>query len=258
MTKNVSSEQGTSILPAGGIATTLSGDDVTHVVFILDRSGSMGGKEADVIGGFNAYIDTLRANPGGQVGVSYLRFDGQLELVWGDLPLTDVPRMTTDTYSVRGNTALLDAFGMTVSAVRENDAHRYIVITHTDGQENASREWTAEKVKELIERHEAKGNWTFAFFGEGIDAWSQASRYGFSGGSSMAYAKDDLRAVYASKGRVSNVMRARKMAATKEFAAATFAIMQDPDMSDEDIATILERNKHNPAHESDAVADAGN
>jgi len=223
----------------GAGMTAFEGDDVTHVIFILDRSGSMSGKEADVIGGFNSYIDALRANPDGQVGVSYVCFDGKLELVWGDLPLADVPRMTPDTYSVRGSTALLDAFGMTVSAVQENDAHRYIVITHTDGQENASREWTADRVKSLIEQRETKGNWTFAFFGEGIDAWSQASRYGFSAGSSMAYAKDDLRPVYAAKGRVSNVMRTRKMAATKDFAAAASAIIQDPEISDEAVATIL-------------------
>lgn len=236
---NLSADQGSGVLPAGGIAMTLSGDDVTHVIFILDRSGSMSGKEADVIGGFNSYVDTLREDPGGQVGVSYLRFDHELELVWSDLPLGEVPRMTPATYSVRGNTALLDAVGMTVSSVRENAMHSYIVITHTDGEENASREWTADTVKALIEQHEARGNWTFAFFGEGIDAWSQAGRYGYSSGSAVAYSREDLRPAYLAKGRVSNVMRRQKMAATKEFAAATSAVMQDPDISDEDVAKIL-------------------
>ena len=148
--------------------------------------------------------------------------------------------MTHETYSVRGNTALLDAVGMTVSAVREDAGHRYIVITNTDGHENASREWTAENVKALIERYEAKGNWTFAFFGEGLDAWADASRYGFAAGSAMAHSTANRQDMFAAKARVSNAMRRRHVDSSRSFAAATAAAMQDPALSDEEIARILE------------------
>ena len=80
-----------------GIGKSLDGDDVSHVIFILDRSGSMRGKEEDVIGGFNAYIDELRANNEGAVGISYVRFDNEIELVWNDMPLADVPHMSRAT-----------------------------------------------------------------------------------------------------------------------------------------------------------------
>jgi hypothetical protein len=227
--------------PAGGeIAAAIQEDDVTHVIFILDRSGSMSGKEADVIGGFNSYVDALRANPAGPAGISYVRFDDQLELVWNDLALADVPPMTDATYSVRGSTALLDAVGATVSAVRDEPTHRYIVITNTDGQENASREWTAGNVRSLIQEREARGNWTFAFFGQGIDAWADAGRYGYGAGAAMSHAAADIRDVYASKARVSNVMRSRGIRSSREFAAASAAVMRDPEMSDDAVERVLD------------------
>ena len=140
-------------------------------------------------------------------------------------------------------TALLDAVGVTVSAVRDNPLHRYIVVTNTDGRENASREWTAEGIKALIEEREKRLNCSFAFFGEGVDAWSQASAYGFAPGMAMPYDKDDARAVYSAKARVSNVMRRGKIRATKDFAAAAAAIMKDESVSDEDVAAILKGGK---------------
>jgi Mg-chelatase subunit ChlD len=222
------------------VAATLTGDEVTHVIFILDRSGSMSGKAADVIGGFNSYVDALRAEPKGQVGVSYVRFDHETELVWNDLPLADVPQMTADTYRVRGNTALLDAVGMTVSAVREDPAHAYIVITNTDGEENASREWTVDGVKELIARYEAKGNFSFAFFGEGIDAWSQASDMGYAPTMAAAYTAHEAGAMYRAKARATNIMRSRKMRSSRDFGAATRMAMDRPDATDDEIASALE------------------
>jgi uncharacterized protein YegL len=229
-----------TVLPAEGIATTLCGEDVTHVIFILDRSGSMHGKEADVIGGFNSYVDELRREPEGQVGLSYVRFDNELELVWSDVPLADVPRMDDTLYAPRGATALLDAIGTTLSAVREREGHRYTVIIHTDGLENASREWTGDAVKNLIEKLQAKGNWTFAFFGEGIDAWQQADAYGFSGGRRAAYKANDRESMWKATARVSNVMRKRKMGSTARFADVSAAVVANEAMSDEELASRLE------------------
>ena len=220
-------------IPTDRVATTLTGDDVLHVIFVLDRSGSMSGKEADVIGGFNSFVDGLRAKPEGAVGVSYVRFDNEIELVWNDVPLDGVARMTAQDYQPRGSTALLDAVGMTVTSVVEDPAHAYHVITHTDGHENASREWTAERLRDLIKQYEAKGNWTFSFFGEGIDAWGQAGQYGFAPASTMSYASVDKRALFEANARVSNVMRKRKMRSTKEYALATQEAMTCPELSDQ-------------------------
>ena len=241
MTNN-SKNDGREIVPVSTVAAAIEGDDVTHVIFILDRSGSMGGKEDDVIGGFNSYVENLRKDPEGCVGISYLRFDNVLELVWNDMPLADVQTMTRETYSVRGGTALLDAVGTSVSAVRDEPSHRYIVITNTDGQENASREWTGEKVKALIAEREARGNWTFAFFGEGLEAWAQAAQYGYARGSAAAYSASDTRAMYGSKARVSKLMHMRRMRSSKSFAAATHAAMDNPALSDDDLAKILEED----------------
>ena len=196
--------------------------DVMHIIFILDRSGSMQGKEADVIGGVNAYVAGLDRTKG-QMGISYVRFDNEIELVWNDVKLDDVPEMTAEHYQPRGNTALLDAVGMTVSAVQPNAEHNYTVIIHTDGQENASREWTNEKLRKLIAQREAAGNWTFSFFGCDIDAWGQARDMGMSAGNARQYAAADMQAVYMAKSRVSNMMRDKKMRRSDHYAAATQA-----------------------------------
>lgn len=233
--------QARALGPAAGIAATVAGDDVMHVIFILDRSGSMSGNEADVIGGVNSYVgDLRRTSEGGVIGISYVRFDQQIELVWDDVPLADVPEMTPEHYSVRGSTALLDAVGMTVSAINDNPAHRYVVIINTDGMENASREWTAERVKALVEERQGRGNWTFTFFGEGVDAWSQAGRYGFAPNASVAHSAADRHDMFHAKARVTDVMMKRKMRATKDFARATDALMRDESLSDDDVARILE------------------
>jgi hypothetical protein len=208
---------------------------VTHVIFILDRSGSMQGKEADVIGGVNAYVGGLDRSKG-QVGISYVRFDNEIELVWNDLKLDAVPQMTAEHYQPRGNTALLDAVGMTVSSVTPNAEHSYVVIIHTDGMENASREWTAPKLRDLIAQREAAGNWTFSFFGCDIDAWDQARDMGMSRRSSMSYAAKDMQHVYASSSRVTNMMRDKKVRMSRSYADATQAAAQGA--SDEEIERI--------------------
>lgn len=230
-----------ALQPPAAVAAVMGGDDVTHVVFILDRSGSMGGKEADVIGGVNSYVSDLRrTSEGGVIGISYVRFDQQIELVWNDVPLADVPTMTPEHYSVRGSTALLDAVGMTVSAINDDPAHRYIVIVNTDGMENASREWTAERVRALVDERQARGNWTFTFFGEGIDAWSQAGAYGFAPNASTTHGAADRRAMFHAKARVTDVMMRRKMRSTRDFARATRAVMRDESLSDDEVGRILE------------------
>jgi hypothetical protein len=186
---------------------------VHHVIFILDRSGSMQGSEADVIGGFNAYIEELRkdAEPGFLCGVSYVRFDHVIELAWNDRPLADVPPMTHADYQPRGSTALLDAVGMTVSAITPRHDATFTVVVHTDGMENASREWTTEKLRKLIEERRALGNWTFTFYGCDVDMWEQARDFGVPMSSTASYARSDTKRAYRSSGHLEALMRKKGM-----------------------------------------------
>jgi hypothetical protein len=228
------------------VANQLIQNEVTHVIFILDRSGSMSGQEGDVIGGVNAYVDGLRTDPG-EVGISYVRFDNAVELVWNDIALPDVPAMTGADYTVRGSTALLDAIGSTVAGVTPREDHNYIVIIHTDGQENASVEWKKSKVSALLTAREQAGNWTFLFFGQGIDAWSEARDAGFSSGNVSAYAAADRRGKYAMDSRMTNMMRKEKIRSTKGWVDACTAA--EAGASDKELVRILKGEQGNDGSE---------
>ncbi len=159
--------------------------NLTEIVFILDRSGSMAGLEADTIGGFNSLIEKQRKEAG-EAYISTVLFDNYSEVVHDRVPLDKVPEMTRDVYYVRGCTALLDAVGGAVHHIgnvhkyaREEDRpeHTLFVIT-TDGMENASRQYSYEQVRRMIERQKEKYGWEFLFLGANIDAAKEAARFG--------------------------------------------------------------------------------
>ena len=159
-------------------------NNITEIVFILDRSGSMGGLESDTIGGFNSMIQKQKKEEG-ECYVSTVLFDSTVETLHDRVKLSDVPEMTEKEYFVRGCTALLDAAGSTIrhienihKYIRKDDvpAHTIFVIT-TDGMENSSHEFTAEKVKKMIEKKKEEG-WEFLFLGANIDAVSTAKSFG--------------------------------------------------------------------------------
>ena len=133
--------------------------DLTEIIFIVDRSGSMGGLENDTIGGFNAFVEKQR-QMGGKTTITTVLFDDRYELLWSGVDAAKV-RLTENEYFVRGSTALLDAVGKTIldvgyrlSGTREEDRPaKVIFVITTDGMENASREFTYKKVRELI-RHQ--------------------------------------------------------------------------------------------------------
>ena len=159
--------------------------NLTEIVFILDRSGSMAGLEADTIGGFNSLIAKQRIEAG-EAYISTVLFDNDSEVVHDRLPLDKIPEMTRDVYYVRGCTALLDAVGGAVHHIgnvhkyaREEDRpeHTLFVIT-TDGMENASRHYSYEQVRQMIERQKTKYGWEFLFLGANIDAAKEAARFG--------------------------------------------------------------------------------
>ena len=160
---------------------------LTELVFILDRSGSMHGLEADTIGGFNSLIERQRSEPG-EALVSTVLFNDKTQVLHDRVRLDEVQPITEREYRVGGCTALLDAIGGAIHHIgnvhkyaRSEDVpeHTLFVIT-TDGMENASRVYTAQKVREMISREREKYGWEFLFLGANIDAVETAGRIGIS------------------------------------------------------------------------------
>ena len=172
-------------------------NNITELVFILDRSGSMAGLESDTIGGFNAMIEKQRQQDGGCY-VSTVLFDNESEVLHDRVKLGDIPKMTDKDYTVRGCTALIDAIGGAIHHIgnihkyaRNEDVpeHTMFVIT-TDGQENASHRYTSEQVKKMIERQKEKYGWEFLFIAANIDAVETAARYGINRDRAVNYNDD--------------------------------------------------------------------
>ena len=171
--------------------------NLTELVFILDRSGSMAGLESDTIGGFNAMIQKQKQAKGEAI-VSTVLFDNERYVLHDRVALQKVAPMTEAQYAVGGCTALLDAVGKAIHHIgnvhkyaREEDRpeHTLFVIT-TDGMENASRHYTAERVKRMIERQKARYGWEFLFLGANIDAVEAAGRIGIAPERAASYRSD--------------------------------------------------------------------
>ena len=172
-------------------------NNITELVFILDRSGSMSGLEADTIGGFNGMIEKQRQEAG-ECYVSTILFDNVSEVLHDRVKLAEIEPMTDRQYTVRGCTALIDAIGGAIRHIanihkyaRREDvpAHTVFVIT-TDGMENASRKYSAERVKQMIEHEKSKYGWEFLFIGANIDAVETAARYGIGADRAVNYHAD--------------------------------------------------------------------
>ena len=161
--------------------------NLTELVMILDRSGSMGGLESDTIGGYNSMLKRQRETAG-EVLVSTVLFDDRSEVLYDRIPLRKMPRMTEEDYYVRGCTALLDAVGGAIHhigsvhkyAKEEDRPEKTIFVITTDGMENASRMYTYDRVKKMIERQKKKYGWEFLFLGANMDAIGTAARFGIA------------------------------------------------------------------------------
>ena len=170
---------------------------LTELVFILDRSGSMGGLEKDTIGGFNAMLEKQKAVAGECVLTTAL-FDQRYSLLHDRLDIHGIKPLTEREYSVGGSTALLDAIGLTIdkiAAVQKNTAEEYraekvLFVIITDGEENASRRYTASRVKEMIGLEKEKYGWEFLFLGANIDAVETAARFGVGADRAQSYHAD--------------------------------------------------------------------
>ena len=205
----------------GGIAPMMltEKNGTTELVFIIDRSGSMAGLEADTIGGFNSMIEKQKKIDG-KAYVSTVLFDNYSEVIHDRVDIKNVAPMTDEEYSVRGCTALLDAIGGAIHHIgnvhkyaRPEDVpeHTMFIIT-TDGMENASKNYSSDKVKEMIRRQEEKHGWEFIFVAANIDAVETAESIGIRRERAANYAhdKDGTEALYYAMSEAVATVRACK------------------------------------------------
>lgn len=160
-------------------------NEMTELVFVLDKSGSMAGLEKDTIGGFNALVEKQRKLQG-DVRVTTVLFNQSYELLHDRISLKGISPLTEDDYEVGGTTALLDAIGSTVQKIanaqkrtmEEERADKVMFVITTDGMENASCEYNYKKINEMIAMQKQKFNWEFIFLGANIDAVATARQFG--------------------------------------------------------------------------------
>ena len=170
---------------------------LTEMVFILDRSGSMAGLEADTIRGYNSMLEKQKALEG-EALVSTVLFDHENVVICDRKPIAEVPEMTEEEYFVRGCTALLDAVGGAIHHI--GNVHKYareedrpdktVFVITTDGMENASKTYTYSKVQSMIKRQTQKYGWEFLFLGANIDAKVEARRFGIDEKRAVKYHSD--------------------------------------------------------------------
>lgn len=151
-----------------------------EIVVIMDRSGSMGSVRAEAIGGFNNFLENQKALPGA-ANLTVVQFDDRYEIPVNAVKLKDVKPFTTEDFVPRGMTAMNDAIGKTLTTLFEKNPAKAIVCILTDGQENASREYTYPQIKELITKAEEK-DYEIVFLASGIDAQQTSTVLGMTRG----------------------------------------------------------------------------
>jgi len=169
--------------------------DYTDITFIVDRSGSMQMLRHDVIGGFNKFIEDQR-KVAGECTVTLVQFDNFYEVNYTAIPVNDVQPLNSETYAPRGTTAMYDAIGKSImetgnrlAKMKEEDRpDKVIVIIQTDGEENASVEFSGETIKKMIKEQEEVYSWEFVFLGANINAKSTAMDIGIQVDKAMSFA----------------------------------------------------------------------
>ena len=200
---------------------------LTEIVFILDRSGSMGGLEADTIGGYNAMLEKQRKEEGEAI-ISTILFDDRTEVLHDRKPVDKVEKITDKEYYVRGCTALLDAVGGAIHHIgnvhkyaREEDVpEKTLFIITTDGMENASRNYDYKTVKKMVERQKNKYHWEFIFLGANIDAVEVAGRFGVERNHAVRYECDSVGTALNFEVMSKMVSKARKCSSVEEMTVA--------------------------------------
>ncbi len=184
---------------------------------ILDKSGSMNSKVQDVIGGFNLYISELAKEPAVECGFTLTLFDTAVAMKYNSVPLAQVAKLDESSYRPSGNTALLDAIGNTVQTVNSAGFDKIITVIMTDGEENSSREWTLQGIRELVRSKESVGNWTFVFLGANLDAFTQGANLGVAALNAVRYDAGNYLGVYNSLARRTNVMSSGTKRSDRDF-----------------------------------------
>ena len=205
--------------------------ELTELVFILDRSGSMSGLEDDTIGGFNGMIKKQKEE-GEQVNVTTVLFDDQVEVIHDRFSIDIVEPLTNKDYYVRGCTALLDAVGTSIKKVEnvqnhlpeDHKAGRVLFVITTDGHENSSREYSYPKIKKMIDAKKETG-WEFIFLGANIDAAAEAEKIGIARNRAVTY-ENDSEGIMHNFSAVSNVVKKAARSRAK-------SVVVDDDWADE-------------------------
>ncbi len=185
---------------------------------ILDKSGSMGPKQTDVIGGFNRFIEEQRKAPG-RARMIITQFNTEVTPPTPAVPIEEVLLLTTATYTPAGNTALFDAIAQTVGRAdaEKRPDERVLCLIITDGEENSSQETTLAQVKAVISQHEARGDWTFAYLGVAPDRWTRDT--GMSSGSVVALRQESPGASFRLASEATSRLRVSRRQSTRSFFA---------------------------------------
>ena len=172
------------------------------IVFLLDRSGSMGGVEEDTIGGYNSYIDNIKNN---NVKITTILFDDKYEVLTDRKSINNIDKLTRDDYFVRGSTALMDAIGKSINYMDKCKSRKAMFIITTDGYENSSREYSKDMIKKMIKSHD---NYEFIYIGADIDSYSEAAKLGISRNNTASYKKDKrgISTLFGAVAKASNMM----------------------------------------------------
>ena len=192
--------------------------NLTEMIFILDRSGSMESLTEETIGGFNSLVAKQQA-ASGETEVTTILFDDQYEVLHDYVPIRKVVRLTENEYYARGCTALLDAIGLTIDRVGKRLAQtpeearpgKVITAITTDGYENASSHYSKSQIREMIRRQTDVYKWQFMFLGANMDAVSEADSLGIRPCMAATYTSErkGIRSVFGAIGRMIDVMRLR-------------------------------------------------
>jgi hypothetical protein len=205
-----------------------------HVAIVLDRSGSMEDCRTDAIGAVNSYLRQVKDDKDMEALVSLLIFDSQgIDLIRDHVPVGSCAELASEEYQPRASTPLLDAVGHGVNALdkRKEPGARSILAVMTDGLENASREYTKETIKALLDRKQKEDGWLVLYLGAGHDAWAQAGAIGLHAGNVASFSKQAM-----GRSMASMSMRAKRYAmapdAAAEAASGGFTDRERADMQD--------------------------
>lgn len=189
---------------------------LSFIAFVLDRSGSMGAMVTEAIGGFNSFVEDQQKEPG-EALFTLAQFDHEYERVFDGIDLKDVPKLDVKRYVPRGTTALRDAVGRTIldvgkklEAMSEDERPEHVIfVVLTDGMENASKDFSPEKLREMVDHQENVYSWKFLFLGANMDSFSEAHQMGMPQAAAMNFAPDadSLGVAYAASSRAVSSFR---------------------------------------------------